>query len=67
MMEESVRSKKMEDLLALRGRISIDYDWDREENVELKAAEDRELLIPFAKIFCPLLSVQTGQAIFAYP
>lgn len=42
MMEEYVMSKKMEDLLALRGRISIDYDWEREEEAELKATEDRE-------------------------
>ncbi|MDA8427908.1 MAG: hypothetical protein M0T70_01485 [Geobacteraceae bacterium] len=41
MMEESVRSKKMEDLLALRGRISIVSDWEREEDAELKATEDR--------------------------
>ena len=32
----------MENLLALRGRISIDYDWEREEEAELKATEDRE-------------------------
>jgi len=42
-MEEYVRSKKMEGLLALRGKVSIDYDWEREEDAELKATEDREL------------------------
>ncbi len=41
-MEDYVRRKKMEDLLALRGKISIDYDWEREEEAELKAAEERE-------------------------
>ncbi len=41
-MEEYVRRKKMEDLLALRGKISIEYDWEREEEAELKAAEERE-------------------------
>ncbi|MBK5275081.1 MAG: type II toxin-antitoxin system VapB family antitoxin [Desulfuromonadales bacterium] len=41
-MEDYVRRKKMEDLLALRGKISIDYDWEREEEQELKAAEERE-------------------------
>ena len=41
-MEDYVRRKKMEDLLALRGKISIDYDWEREEDVEIKAAEERE-------------------------
>lgn len=41
-MEEYVRRRKMEDLLALRGKITIDYDWQREEEAELKAAEERE-------------------------
>jgi hypothetical protein len=41
-MEEFVKSKKMEDLLALRGKIFIDYDWECEEESELKATEDRE-------------------------
>jgi len=41
-MEDYVRRKKMEDLLALRGKISIDYDWEKEEEAELKAAEERE-------------------------
>jgi hypothetical protein len=41
-MEEYVRRRKVEDLLALRGRISIDYDWEREEELELTAAEERE-------------------------
>jgi hypothetical protein len=41
-MEDYVRRKKMEDLLALRGKIRIDYDWEREEEAELKAAEERE-------------------------
>ena len=41
-MEEYVRRKKMEDLLALRGKITIDYDWEHEESVEMKAAEERE-------------------------
>lgn len=38
------RRKKIEDLLALRGKISIDYEWEREEEAELKAAEERECL-----------------------
>lgn len=40
-MEDYVRRKKMEDLLALRGKISIEYDWEREEAAEIKAAEER--------------------------
>ena len=41
-MEDYVRRKKMQDLLSLRGKISIDYDWEHEEEMELKAAEERE-------------------------
>jgi hypothetical protein len=41
-MEEYVRRRKMDDLLALRGKIAIEYDWEREEEAELKAAEERE-------------------------
>ena len=41
-MEDYVRRKKMAELLALRGKISIDYDWEQEEAVELKAAAERE-------------------------
>ena len=40
-MEEYVRRRKMEDLLSLRGKVEIDYDWEREESLELKAAEER--------------------------
>jgi hypothetical protein len=42
-MEDYVRRRKMEDLLALRGKVTVDYDWEREEAAELKAAEEREL------------------------
>jgi len=31
---------EIEALLALRGKIAIEYDWEREEGSELKAAED---------------------------
>ena len=41
-MEEYVRRKKLEDLLALRGKVSMEYDWEREEEAEMKAAEERE-------------------------
>ena len=41
-MEEYVQRKKMEELLALRGKVQIDYDWQLEEEQELKAAEERE-------------------------
>jgi Bacterial antitoxin of type II TA system, VapB len=41
-MEDYVRRQKMQALLDLRGKVSIDYDWEREEELELKAAEERE-------------------------
>lgn len=46
-MEEFVRRRKMEDLLALRGTVEIDYDWEREEALELKGTEDRAILSHF--------------------
>ena len=45
-MEEYVRRRKVEDLLALRGKVQIDYDWEREETEEMKAAEERERYEP---------------------
>ena len=41
-MEEFVRRQKMQALLDLQGKVNIDYDWEREEDLELKAAEERE-------------------------
>ena len=41
-MEEYVRRRRMEELLALRGKVQIDYDWQREEELEIAAAEERE-------------------------
>ncbi len=41
-MESYVRQKKMEELLALKGKIRIDYDWQKAEAEEMKAAEERE-------------------------
>jgi metal-responsive CopG/Arc/MetJ family transcriptional regulator len=41
-MEEYVRSKKVEQLLALRGKLHIDYDWEKAENEELLVAKNRE-------------------------
>lgn len=40
-MEEFVRDKKIKKLLSLRGKIQIDYDWEKEEELELKAQEER--------------------------
>ena len=41
-MEAYVTEKKMAQLRALRGKIPLDYDWQREEAAELQAQEERE-------------------------
>lgn len=44
-IQEYIRQKKIGDLLALRGKIKIDYDWKKEEERELKAQREREKLL----------------------
>lgn len=41
-MEDYVRRQRIQALLDLRGKITIEYDWEREEERELNAAEERE-------------------------
>ena len=41
-MEDYVRRQRMQALLDLRGKVRIEYDWEQEEALELKAAEERE-------------------------
>ena len=41
-MEDFVRRRRMESLIALQGKIAIDYDWEAAEEEELRAAEERE-------------------------
>ncbi len=41
-MKEFVRQKKIQELLALRGKVQIDYDWEKEEELEMKAQTERE-------------------------
>jgi Arc/MetJ family transcription regulator len=43
-IQEFIRQQKLKDLLALRGKIKIDYDWKKEEERELKAQRERERL-----------------------
>jgi hypothetical protein len=43
-MKEFIRQKKIKQLLALRGKIHIDYDWEKEEYLEIKAQREREKL-----------------------
>ncbi|HYA86234.1 MAG TPA: type II toxin-antitoxin system VapB family antitoxin [Nitrospirota bacterium] len=44
-IQEFLRQKKLRDLLALRGKVKIDYDWRKEEERELKAQQKREKLL----------------------
>ena len=44
-MKEYVRQKRIKELLALRGKIQIDYDWKKEEELEMKAKKKREELL----------------------
>ncbi len=41
-MQEYIRQKKIKKLLALRGKIRIDYDWQKEEELEMNAQRKRE-------------------------
>jgi hypothetical protein len=41
-MENYVKTKGREEVRALRGKISIDYDWEREEAAEVAAQRERE-------------------------
>ncbi|HAG49922.1 MAG TPA: DUF2191 domain-containing protein [Deltaproteobacteria bacterium] len=44
-MKEFVRQKKIKQLIALRGKVQIDYDWKKEEELEMKAQKEREKLL----------------------
>ena len=44
-MKEFVRQKKIKQLIALRGKVQIDYDWEKEEELEIKAQQEREKLL----------------------
>lgn len=43
-IEEFIRQKKINELISLRGKINIDYDWQKEEERELKAQKKRQEL-----------------------
>jgi hypothetical protein len=44
-MKEFIRQRRIKELLALRGKIQIDYDWKKEEELEMKAQKKREELL----------------------
>ncbi|HWR58726.1 MAG TPA: type II toxin-antitoxin system VapB family antitoxin [Thermodesulfovibrionales bacterium] len=41
-MEEYIRQKKTKDLLALKGKLSLAFDWEAEEEKEMKSQKKRE-------------------------
>ncbi len=44
-MEEFIKLKKLKELIALKGKVRIDYDWEKEEELEMKAQKKREKLL----------------------
>jgi hypothetical protein len=42
-MEEFIKQKKIKELIALKGKVQIDYDWEKE--LEMKAQKKREKLL----------------------
>jgi hypothetical protein len=44
-MREFIRQRKIKELIALRGKIEINYDWEKEEKLELEAQKKRERLL----------------------
>jgi metal-responsive CopG/Arc/MetJ family transcriptional regulator len=44
-MKEFVRQIKIKELISLRGKIKIEYDWEKEEEIEMEAQKNREKLL----------------------
>jgi len=44
-MEEFIKQKKIKELIALKGKVRIDYDWEKEEELEMKSQKKREKLL----------------------
>lgn len=44
-MEEFIKQKKIKELIALKGKVRIDYDWEKEEELEMKAHKKREKVL----------------------
>ena len=40
-MEEYIKTKKIKELLALKGKVDIDYDWEKEEKLEINSQCNR--------------------------
>lgn len=48
-MQEFIKQKKPQDLIALRGKVKIDYDWQKEEEFEAESQKKREKFIERTK------------------
>lgn len=44
-MKEYIKQKRIMELLALKGKINIDYDWEEEEKSEMNSQSGRERFI----------------------
>lgn len=44
-LQEYIRQQKIKRLLSLKGKIQIDYDWEKEEEIEIKTQDNREKFI----------------------
>ena len=44
-MEQFIRQKKIKELIALKGKVQIDYNWEKEEELEIKAQKEREKVL----------------------
>jgi len=44
-VKEYIRQKRIKELIALRGKLQIDYDWEKEEELEMEAQKKREVLL----------------------
>ncbi len=44
-IQEFIKQRKIKELIALRGKIQIDYDWEKEEKFEIEAQKKREKLL----------------------
>lgn len=43
-IKEYIKQRKIDDLLRLRGKVKIDYNWEEEEKKELESQKERESL-----------------------
>lgn len=44
-MKEFVRQKKIKELISLRGKIKVEYNWEKEEQIEMETQKNREKLL----------------------